>query len=116
MSSYTKQISINKIYNELKSNGIKIGKNTLYEFLEYAGNIHLIQTIKRFDNKLINKELGEKKAFSIDIGLNSVIEYNFSNNLGKALENIVFLELKRDYDESISIMIVKRVLYYRAIL
>jgi len=99
LSSNTKQISINKIYNELKSNNIKIGKNTLYEFLEYAQNIFLIQTIKKFDNKLVSRELGEKKVFSIDIGLSNAIDYNFSNDLGKALENIVFLELKRDYDE-----------------
>lgn len=95
ISSSTKQISINKIFNELKSNGIKIGKNTLYEFLEYVQNIYLALTLQKYDNSLINKELREKKIYSIDIGLNNATEFRFSDDIGKSLENAVFLELKR---------------------
>lgn len=95
ISSSTKQISINKIFNELKSSGIKIGKNTLYEFLEYVQNIYLALTLQKYDNSLINKELGEKKIYSIDIGLNNATEFKFSDDIGKSLENAVFLELKR---------------------
>lgn len=96
ISSSTKQISINKIFNELKSSGIKIGKNTLYEFLEYVQNIYLALTLQKYDNSLINKELGEKKIYSIDIGLNNATEFRFSDDIGKSLENAVFLELKRN--------------------
>lgn len=95
ISSSTKQISINKIFNELKSSGIKIGKNTLYEFLEYVQNIYLALTLQKYDNSLINKEFGEKKIYSIDIGLNNATEFRFSDDIGKSLENAVFLELKR---------------------
>ncbi len=105
ISSSTKQISINKIYNELKSNGIKIGKNTLYDFLDYSLNIYFSLTLQKYDNSLVNKELGEKKIYSIDIGLNNAIEFKFSNNLGKSLENAVFLELKRRE---------KEIFYYRS--
>jgi hypothetical protein len=98
IASSTKQISINKIYNELKSAGIKIGKNTLYDFLDYVQNIYLALTLHRYDKSLVNKELGEKKIYSIDIGLNNAIEFRFSDNTGKALENAVFLELKRNYN------------------
>jgi len=99
IASSTKQISINKIYNELKSSGIKIGKNTLYDFLDYVQNIYLALTLQRYDKSLVNKELGEKKIYSIDIGLNNATEFKFSDNIGKALENAVFLELKRNNDE-----------------
>lgn len=95
ISSSTKQISINKIFNELKSSGIKIGKNTLYEFLEYVQNIYLALTLQKYDNSLINKELGEKKIYSIDIGLNNATAFRFSDDIGKSLENAIFLELKR---------------------
>jgi len=64
IASTTKQISINKIYNELKSSGIKIGKNTLYDFLDYVQNIYLAFTLQRYDDSLINKELGEKNLHS----------------------------------------------------
>ena len=95
IASATKQISINKIYNELKSSGIKIGKNSLYDFLEYVENIYLALPLSRYDKSLVNKELGEKKIYSIDIGLNNAIKFKFSDDRGKALENAVFLELKR---------------------
>lgn len=95
IASSTKQISINKIFNELKSNGIKIGKNTLYDFLDYVQNIYLALILHRYDKSLVNKELGEKKIYSIDIGLNNATEFKFSDNIGKSLENAVFLELKR---------------------
>ncbi len=95
IASSTKQISINKIYNELKSNGIKIGKNTLYDFLDFVQNIYLALQLFKYENSLINKELGEKKIYSIDVGLTNAIEFSFSQNLGKALENAVFLELRR---------------------
>jgi predicted AAA+ superfamily ATPase len=95
IASSTKQISINKIYNELKSSGLKIGKNTLYDFLEYAQNVYMALTLQKYDNSLVNKELGEKKIYSIDIGLNNATEFKFSDDRGKALENAVFLELKR---------------------
>ncbi len=104
IASSTKQISINKIYNELKSNGIKIGKNTLYDFLDYVQNIYLALTLHRYDKSLVNKELGEKKIYSIDIGLNNATEFKFSDNIGKSLENAVFLELRRNN---------KEIFYYR---
>jgi len=99
IASSTKQISINKIYNELKSSGIKIGKNTLYDFLDYVQNIYLALTLHRYDKSLVNKELGEKKVYSIDIGLNNATEFKFSDNIGKSLENAVFLQLKRENNE-----------------
>ena len=64
IASSTKEVSINKIYNELKSNGIKIGKNSLYEYLEYIQAIFLVQILHKYSNKIT--ELGEKKVYAID--------------------------------------------------
>jgi predicted AAA+ superfamily ATPase len=44
---------------------------------------------------LVNQELGEKKIYSIDVGLSNAVEFHFSDNIGKSLENMVFLELRR---------------------
>ncbi|GAB5045797.1 hypothetical protein TdN_01890 [Thermodesulfovibrio sp. TK110] len=43
----SKPLSINKIYNEIKSHGLKVGKNILYEFLEYLENAFIIRKIKK---------------------------------------------------------------------
>lgn len=95
IASATKQFSVNKIYNELKSSGFRIGKNQLYDFLEGAQNIHLAQTLRKHSDSPVERELGERKVYVIDTGLLSALDFKFSDDTGKALEEAVFLELKR---------------------
>lgn len=95
IASATKPFSVNKIYNELKSAGFRIGKNQLYDFLDGAQNIHLAKTLKKHSDSLIDRELGERKMYVIDTGLLNALDFKFSDDTGKALEQVVFLELKR---------------------
>lgn len=95
MVSATKQISVNNIYNELKSSGFKIGKTQLYDNLEACVNILMVQILRKHTNSLVDRQLGEKKIYAIDNGLLNAIDYKFSNDTGKSLEQVVFLELKR---------------------
>lgn len=95
ISSATKQVSVNNIYNELKSSGFKIGKNQLYDNLEACQNIYMALLLRKHTRSLVERELGEKKIYAIDTGLLNSLEYRFSDDTGKALEQVVFLELKR---------------------
>ena len=95
MASATKQVSVNNIYNELKSSGFKIGKNQLYDNLEACLNIYLAQILRKHSKSLVDRELGEKKIYAIDNGLLNAIDYKFSEDAGKAVEQAVFLELRR---------------------
>lgn len=94
-SSATKQVSIHRIYNDLKSAGLKIGKNSLYDFLEHAEAIFLVQTLKKYSPKLSAQEFGERKIFIIDSGLLNSVIFKFSADRGKAMEQVVFWELRR---------------------
>lgn len=95
IASATKQVSVNNIYNELKSSGFKIGKNQLYDNLEACVNIYLARILRKHTASLVDRELGEKKIYAIDNGLLNALDYKFSSDTGKALEQAVFLELKR---------------------
>ncbi|MEI6639722.1 MAG: DUF4143 domain-containing protein [Chlorobium sp.] len=95
VSSATKQISVNNIYNELKSSGFKTGMNLLYDYLEAALNISLAQILRKYSSSLVDRELGERKVYVIDTGLLNALDFKFSDDTGKALEQAVFLELKR---------------------
>jgi predicted AAA+ superfamily ATPase len=95
ISSATKQLSVNNIYNELKSSGFKIGKNQLYDYLEAAVNIYFAQILRKYSSALVDRELGERKVYVIDTGLLNALDFKFSDDTGKALEQAVFLELKR---------------------
>jgi predicted AAA+ superfamily ATPase len=95
LSSATKQVSVNNIFNELKSAGFKIGKNQLYENLESCVDIYLAQLLRKHTRSLVDRELGEKKVYAIDNGILNALDYKFSDDTGKALEQAVFLELER---------------------
>lgn len=90
-----KSFSVHKIFNELKSQGIKVGKNTLYEFLEMAQAVYLILVCEKFSYSEKMRAGGEKKAYFIDNGLLGALTLAISDNRGKLLENAVYLELLR---------------------
>lgn len=96
-----KPSSIHKIYNELKSAGHKISKDSLYQFAEYAESIYLSFKINKFDYSFIKREQSEKKIYFIDNGLINALTYQFSENYGILLENAVFLFLRQKFGNSV---------------
>lgn len=95
LASSTKQLSVNTIYNELKSSGLKMGKNLLYEYLDACQSIYLAFILKKHAHKFVSRELGERKVYCVDNGLLNAVNFRFSDDRGKAIEQIVFLELRK---------------------
>lgn len=93
MSSATKEFSIHKIYNDLKSSGYKISKDSLYSFADYCESIYLAIPLKKFSASIIHQELSEKKIYVIDNGLFNAMNPKFSPNKGKLMEQAVFHKL-----------------------
>ncbi len=105
ISSFSKQFSINKVYNELKGLGIKIGKATLYDYAEYITDSLVAFFIKRFDFSEKTSELSIPKLYLADNGLaNYILKTNFSENKGRLMENVVAIELKKkEFDSNVHI-------------
>jgi len=57
--------------------------------------VYLIFFLKRFSFKVREQEKSPRKVYSIDTGLCNAVGFRFSENIGKLVENIVFLELRR---------------------
>jgi len=91
----TKQVSVNQIFNEMKSSGYKISKNTLYDFLDHIESIFFAKLLKKYSHKITTQELGVKKVYIIDNGLMNAVIFKFSDDLGKSMEQIVYWELIR---------------------
>jgi len=89
----SKEFSVNKIYNEIKSQGYKISKDTIYEFQNYVESIYLAFFIPKYSYSIVKQEFSKKKVYSIDNGLAASVDAFFIKNKGTALENLVFLEL-----------------------
>lgn len=88
----SKEFSINKFYNYLKSLNIKSGKNALYHYANCLEDAFVFFFLKKFD--LSYKKAGQSlpKVYLIDNGL---LTNNHIDDKGRLLENLVFLELKR---------------------
>lgn len=95
MTNLTKPTSINRIYNELKSQGVSIGKNTLYDVIVQTESIYLFFSLTKYEPSLVKENTGDKKYYCIDNGLRSVLLNPQSEDNGKLLENAVFLHLRR---------------------
>ncbi len=91
LSNLTKPTSINKIYLEIKSAGLKIDKNMLYEMANMLEAVYFIQRLTKFDKSILKTELAnEKKTYFIDNGMVNALKYQFSDDFGKLFENTVF--------------------------
>lgn len=68
---------------------------TVAEYCEYFENSFLCFLVNRYSHSL-KKQIGyEKKQYFVDHALASVIGFRTSEDKGRFLENIVFIELKR---------------------
>ncbi len=86
-------LSVHKIYNELRSQGIRVGKDSLYKYLEYAENACFIKLLRKHHRSIVKSELAEKKVYLIDPGFIRSIRFFGDEGKGTMLENTIFKEL-----------------------
>jgi uncharacterized protein len=87
------EFSVNKIYNELKSQGYGISKDTLYDFQNYVETIYLNRFVAKYAYSVVKSEGSQKKTYVIDQGLGAALDFKLSQDKGRLLENTVALEL-----------------------
>ncbi len=95
MSNLTKPTSVRALHNDIKSQGLKVSKDSLYEWANYACYIFMFLRISNYSRSLQKVESSQPKYYCIDNGLRSAILLPQSNDDGKKLENTVFLHLYR---------------------
>ncbi len=93
--SVGKPFSVNKVFNDLKSQGYKVGKNMLYEYSNAASAIFLSLEVQKFCHSIVKQEGSEKKYYAIDTGLLNALTFDFKDDFGRIFENVVLLELRK---------------------
>ncbi|MEA3329168.1 MAG: ATP-binding protein [Nanoarchaeota archaeon] len=93
INSFSKEFSVNKVYLTLKSQGIKLSKNTLYSYSSMLQDSMFVFFLDKFKKSIRKKELSISKAYLNDVVFSKIGES--SKNLGRKMENIVFLELQQ---------------------
>lgn len=77
-----------------KISGIK-SNSSIKDYLYYYEQTYLFFYLKKFDFSVKKQIMNSKKVYTIDTAFAKRLGFNFSDNKGRILENIVFLELLR---------------------
>jgi predicted AAA+ superfamily ATPase len=94
-TNFTKEIS----YNSLKKTlGFK-STTSVKNYVEFMQESFLIFELYKYDFSLKKQFVSDKKIFAIDNGLRNIVSFYFSKDSGRLLENLVFIELKRQGKE-----------------
>lgn len=84
--------SIHKFYNYIKSLGLKVSKNTIYNYVEYFSDSLILYTLRKYSKSYKEIEQTIPKIYFVDNGLMII---NGIESLSRFMENAVFIELIR---------------------
>jgi predicted AAA+ superfamily ATPase len=96
IASFTKEFSVNKFYNDLKSRGVKISKTSIYRLIEQIFSVYMVTAVEKYDPSLVKREMSNRKIYLYDNGFASATSFSFSEDRGQLLENLVFTKLRKD--------------------
>jgi len=95
LKQISSSFSVNKFYNDLKSQGFAVAKSTIYEYLGYIEDAYLAFSVPLYTESIRKSQTNPKKIYAIDTGLVSAYTFGFSENLGRLFENVIYLDLRR---------------------
>lgn len=105
LSNFCNAFSANELTDELGFASVATTK----KFMVYLQEPYLFFYLSRYNNKLKVMKKAPQKVYIVDNGFVSAKAFNLSENLGRLLENQVFIELlRRGYDTE------KSLFYYRS--
>ncbi len=86
-------------YNSLKKT-LGLGNAiTVKEYISYLGNSYLFFEVLKFSHSLRQQLNSPRKIYLVDQAFNKVSGLTFTPNKGRNLENLIFIELKRQNKE-----------------
>ena len=105
VSNFCNPISANDLAKELGLSSV----NTTKKYMDYLHEPYLFYYLSRYNNKLKLMQKAPRTVYLVDNGFITSKSFSLSENLGRLLENQVFIELlRRGYD------VEKTMFYYRS--
>ncbi len=87
--------SVQKFFQSLKSDGIAVGKDTLYEYLAHLEDAFLVRTVPVASRSVKRRAVNPRRAYPVDPGLIPLFATSPEPDIGRAVETVVLLELER---------------------
>ena len=97
--------SVHKFSNYLNSIGIKVSKNSIYNYLEYLNDAMIVYPLRRFSYSYKEMHQTIPKMYFVDNGLLSI---QGIQDVGRFMEGVVFIEFLRK-----GMNVNKNLFYYR---
>ena len=105
VSNFCNPVSANDLTTELGFSSV----NTTRKYMDYLYEPYLFYYLSRYNNKLKLMKKAPRKVYVVDNGFVTSKAFSLSDNLGRLLENQVFIELvRRGYD------VERTMFYYRS--
>jgi hypothetical protein len=95
ISNVGKIFSYNNISRHLNIKSVR----TTIDYCKYLQESYLIELIPQFSRSITRQIVLPKKAYAIDSGLIKANSLSFSEDLGRVLENAVFIHLRKKYSK-----------------
>jgi predicted AAA+ superfamily ATPase len=94
-TNFTKSVSYNSLRKILNISSV----NTVKDYIDYLQQAYLLFECYKYDYSLKRQNTYDKKIYVIDTGLRNAVSFKFSADIGRHLENMIFIELKRRQKE-----------------
>ncbi len=91
LANFCNPLTVNTLAQELGLSSV----TTTKKFCDYLAEPYLFYYLPRFNNKLKQMRKAPSKVYVVDNGFVQSVAFNVSDNLGRLLENQVFVELLR---------------------
>ncbi|MCX6052742.1 MAG: ATP-binding protein [Campylobacterales bacterium] len=88
-------VSFTKLYNDFKSQGFKLSKDTIFQYLSHLEDAYTIFTLPIYRNSIKEEQRNPKKIYAVDSGFKKIYDYAIGEDMSKLYENAVYLHLRR---------------------
>lgn len=88
-------LSLSKLYNDFRSQGIQLSRNTLFDYISYLEDAYALFLVPVNSQSQREVMRNPRKLYAIDHGLKAVVDLATGADIGRIYENIVFLQLRR---------------------
>lgn len=88
-------ISVNRLHNDLRSQGFSISKETVYDYVGYLQDVSLVHFVEIEADSERQRLRNPRKVYPNDVAWIPLFDRTGRANVGHALETAVFLDLLR---------------------
>ena len=94
-SNISNPLSLSKLYNDFRSQGIQLSRNTLFDYISYLEDAYALFLVPVNSTSQREVMRNPRKLYAVDHGLKGVVDLPNNADIGRIYENIVFLQLRR---------------------